>query len=386
MKAIVTGMIATYPVGGVAWDYGQYALGLERLGFEVYYLEDTGLDAYHPVQREYGQDYRYGIDFLGRSLAALSGALGARWHARTNDGRTHGLAAEDFGDVLAEADLFLNVSGSALMREDYLRCRNKVFIDTDPGFNQLRNFPRWDRNPDWKGTHGYRAHEHFFTYAGLIGTPECGLPALGLDWHATRPPVVLDLWQAQPPGERWTTVMTWRNFPELIEHRGRRYGAKELEFEQVETLPRRTRARLELAVGGTEPPRSRWSSLGWSVVDSHDVSTTMDDYRAYIERSKAEFSVAKNVYVATRSGWFSCRTVCYLAAGLPAVIQDTGYSRYVPCGEGLLAFSSLEEAASGIERVEADYPRHQRAARALAEAHFDSGRVLAEILERVGLG
>jgi hypothetical protein len=385
MKAIVSGMIATYPVGGVAWDYGQYALGLERLGFEVYYLEDTGLDPYDPAQREYGADYRYGLDFLRRSLAALSDSLGARWHARTQDGSTHGLAEDDFRDVLAEADLFLNVSGSALMRDDYLRCRNKVLIDTDPGFNQLRNFPRWDASPNWMGTHGYRAHDHFFTYAALIGTPECELPGLGLQWRPTRPPVVLELWRARPPGERWTTVMTWRNFPELIEHQGRRYGAKELEFEKIEALPRRSGAMLELAVGGTDPPRSRWRSLGWSVIDSHCVSATMDDYRAYIERSKAEFSVAKNTYVATRSGWFSCRTVCYLAAGLPAVIQDTGYSRIVPCGDGLIAFSSLEEAAAALERVEADYPRHQRAARSLAEAHFDSDRVLAELLEGIGV-
>lgn len=386
MKAVVSGMIATYPVGGVAWDYGQYALGLERLGFEVYYLEDTGLEPYDPGQREYGTDHGYGIDFLGRSLAALSDTLGTRWHARTPDGRTHGLPREDFCDLLADADLFLNVSGSALMREEYLRCRNKVLIDTDPGLNQLHNFPRWDANPNWMGSYGFRAHDRFFTYAALMGTPQCELPGLGLHWRPTRPPVVLDLWHSRPPGERWTTVMTWRNFPKPIEHQGRHYGGKELEFERIEALPRRTGAALELAVGGVEPPCNRWRSLGWSVIDSHSVSATMDDYRAYIERSKAEFSVAKNTYVATRSGWFSCRTVCYLAAGLPAVIQDTGYSRIVPCGEGLIAFSSLEEAAAGIERVEADYARHQRAARTLAEAHFDSDRVLAELLDDAGVG
>jgi hypothetical protein len=385
VKAIVTGMIATYPVGGVAWDYAQYALGLERLGFEVYYLEDTGLDAYDPATRAYGGDGRYGAAFLERSLAALSAPLAKRWHLRAADGTIRGLAPEDFRDVLAEAALLLNISGSALVRDDTLRCRNRILVDTDPGWNHFRNYPRWDAQPGWRGTHGWRAHDHFFTYAERIGAPDCVLPTLGIDWQPTRPPVLLDLWRPEPPGERWTTVMTWRNFPESIEYRGRRYGAKELEFDRIETLPGRTAAELEVAVGGSGPPVGRWRSLGWSVIDSHSVSATPEDYRDYIERSRGEFSVAKNVYVATRSGWFSCRTVCYLAAGRPAVIQDTDYSSTIPCGEGLVAFRGLDDAAAGIERVEADYARHQAAARALAAEHFAAERVLGDMLGRIGV-
>jgi hypothetical protein len=385
VKAVVTGMIATYPVGGVAWDYAQYALGLERLGFEVYYLEDTGLDAYDPARREYGGDGGYGAAFLEQSLAALSATLAGRWHLRAADGTTRGLAPGDLGDVLAESALLLNVSGSALVRDEYLRCRNRILVDTDPGWNHFRNYPRWDAQPGWRGTRGWRAHDHFFTYAERIGAPDCALPTLGIDWQPTRPPVVLDLWRPKPPGERWTTVMTWRNFPESIEYRGRRYGAKELEFDRIEALPGRTAARLEVAVGGSGPPVGRWRSLGWSVIDSHSVSATPEDYRDYIERSRGEFSVAKNVYVATRSGWFSCRTVCYLAAGRPAVIQDTDYSSAIPCGEGLVAFRSLDDAAAGIERVEADYARHQAAARALAAEHFAAERVLGDMLGRIGM-
>lgn len=384
MKAVVTGMIATYPVGGVAWDYGQYALGLERLGFEVYYLEDTGLDAYDPDRREYGGDGRYGAAFLAESLAALSPTLARRFHLRASGGATHGVPAEELADVLAEAAVFVNVSGSALLRDEYLGCRNKVLVDTDPGWNHFRNWPRWDARPGWKGTHGWRAHDHYFTYAERIGAPDCALPALGVAWQATRPPVVSDLWAAEPPGERWTTVMTWRNFPETIEHDGRRYGAKELEFDKIEALPRRTASALEVAVGGSGPPRERWRALGWSVVDSHAVSHTPADYRRYIARSRGEISVAKNVYVATGSGWFSCRSACYLAAGRPAVVQDTGWSALVPCGEGLVPFRGPEEAAAGIARIEADYPRHQAAARAVAREHFAAERVLGDMLSRIG--
>jgi len=384
MKAIVTGMVATYPVGGVAWDYGQYALGLERLGFDVYYLEDTGLESYDPEARAYGSAYEYGLAFLQQSLAELSPTLGRRWHARTREGAIHGLPLDDFRDVVAEADVLLNVSGSALMRDDYLPCRNKILIDTDPGLTQMRNFPRWDARPNWMGTHGYGAHDYFFTYAELIGTPHCSLPTLGLAWQPTRPPVVLDLWRPKPRGERWTTVLSWREL-EPIEYQGRRYGGKEMEFEKIEALPRHTAAPLEIAAGGNAPTE-HWRALGWSVIDSQSVSARATDYRSYLEGSRGELSVAKNTYVATHCGWFSCRTACYLAAGRPAVIQDTGFSRLYSCGDGVVAFLDLAGAAAGLERIQADYARHQRAAREFAEAHFASEVVLGSLLERIGVG
>jgi hypothetical protein len=385
MKAVVAGMIASYPVGGVAWDYGQYALGLERLGFEVYYLEDTGWQTYDPVTGCYGDDCSYAVRFLGETLAQLSPALGRRWHLRNMDGRAFGIPAEEFAEVVAGADLFLNVSGGTLLRDEYMLCRRKVLIDTDPGWNHFRNYPRWDANPVWHGSRGYRAHDHFFTYAERIGRPVCVLPSLGIDWKPTRSPVVRDCWRAEPPGDTWTTVMTWKNFAETITRDGVVYGTKEMEFGRVEELPRRTRARLEVAVGGADPPRERWRSLGWSVVDSQSVSVTPDDYRSYIQRSRGEFSVTKNVYAATESGWFSCRSVCYLAAGRPVVVQDTGFSDFIPTGRGLFAFTDIEGAARGINAVEADYPAHQEAAREMARTYFDSDRVLGELLSRVGL-
>lgn len=386
MRAVVTGMIASYPVGGVAWDYGQYALGLERLGFEVYYLEDTGWQTYDPVAGRYGADPTYAVRFLGESLAGLSPTLGRRWHFRNMDGRTYGISAAEVAEVVAGADLFLNVSGGTLLRDEYMPCRRKVLIDSDPGWNHFRNYPRWDANPNWNGSHGYRAHDFFFTYAERIGRPGCALPSLGLDWKPTRPPVVRDCWRPEPPGDTWTTVMTWKNFAETIEYGGVVYGTKEMEFARVEELPRRIGARMEVAVGGADPPRQRWRDLGWSVLDSQAVSVTPNDYRSYLARSRGEFSVAKNVYVATNSGWFSCRSVCYLAAGRPVVVQDTGFSEFLPTGRGLFAFSDLEGAVRAVEAVESVYASHQEAAREVARAHFDSDRVLGDLLGRVGLG
>jgi hypothetical protein len=385
VRAVVTGMIAAYPVGGVAWDYGQYLLGLERLGFEVFYLEDSGEPAYDPVRRTYDADASYGVAFLERSLAGLSPGLERRWHFRGADGSTSGLDAGELAGIVRSADLFLNVSGGCLLRDEYAASRRKVLIDTDPGRNHFVNYPREDAGRGWPGTRGFRGHDVFFTYAERLGQADCPLPDFGLPWQPTRPPVVPDRWRPEPPGERWTTVMGWDNFRRPLEYRGRAYAGKEPEFERVEGLPRLCRAPLEVAVGG-DPPADRWRGLGWSVIDSHAVSLTADDYRHYVQRSRGEFGVAKNVYAATRCGWFSCRTVCYLAAGRPAVVQDTGFSEFLPTGSGLLAFSDPGGAAEALAAVEADYPRHAEAARAVALRYFSSDVVLADLLTRIGLG
>jgi hypothetical protein len=383
VRAVVTGMIATFPVGGVAWDYGQYALGLERLGFEVWYLEDTGVYSYDPRRGLYTEDFSYGVEFLQDSLASLSPALADRWFVRGFDGTPFGAREVDVPDLVAGADIFLNVSGGCVLREEYLPNRCKILIDTDPGWNHFVVFPR-DRVP--AGACGFRAHDVFTTYAGLIGRPECALPTFGLEWHPTRPPVVADRWHARPPGECWTTVLSWgNNYGREFEHGGATYGSKEPEFMKIESLPGRVTAKLEVAAGGLEPPVERWRSLGWSVRDSDTVSATLGDYQCYVEGSRGEFSVAKNAYVATGSGWFSCRSACYLAAGRPVVVQDTGFSELLDTGTGLVPFSDLNGAASALTAIERDYDEHSQAARAIAEEQFDAAVVLGELLERAGV-
>ena len=386
MKAVVTGVIATYPVGGVAWDYGQYALGLEQLGFDVWYLEDSGLAGYDPSRRSYSEDPSYGVDFLATSLASLSPTLGRRWHYRTLDGWSAGIDRAEMLSIVEEADVFVNISGMCLLRDEYLVSRRKVLIDTDPGWNHFVVFPKADRGELWPGTSGFRAHDHFFTYATGLGRPGCPLPDLGIEWHATRPPVVLDRWSPSPPGTTWTTVMTWDNYGAPIEHDGVSYGSKESQFAAIDQLPAFVDAPFELAVGGIGAPRDHWRSLGWSVVDSTEVSVTIDAYRDYVSSSRGELSAAKNVYVATRSGWFSCRSVCYLAAGRPVVVEDTGFSANVPTGEGILAFSTFDEAVAAVRDVEAHPDIHGAAARAAAEQHFSSDAVLGELLDRAGVG
>jgi hypothetical protein len=387
MKAIVTGMIATYPMGGVAWDYCQYAAGFERLGLDVYYLEDTGVPscAYNPATETFEEDAAYSAAFLAQSLAAFSPTLGRRWHYRSPDGATFGLSEAEFQDVAAEADVLINVSGGTLLRDSYRRCPKKVFIDTDPGWNHFVIFSRWDAKRRDERPLGFRSHDYFFTFAERMGEADCVLPDLGLRWLTTRHPVLPDLWEPRPPGERYTTLMMWNTYGKPVEYGGVRYGSKEVEFEKIEALPGRVPAPLEVAVNGDDAPRERWRSLGWSVVHGAITSRTTEAYRLYVAGSRGELSVAKNIYVATRFGWFSGRSADYLAAGRPVIVQDTGFPEHVPTGEGVLTFSDSDGAASALERIEADYRHHERRVREMAETYFDSGLVLGKLLSEIGL-
>jgi hypothetical protein len=386
MKAVVTGMIGTFPLGGVAWDYCQYAVGLERLGFEVYYLEDSGDETYVyvPSTDTFEINPDYGAAFLQQSLAGFSETLANRWHFRSSEHHTYGMSVEDFADVAADADVLINVSGASLLRDAYRRCRRKVFIDTDPGWNHFRTFPRWDAKPVAERSLGYRSHDYFFTFAERFHQPDCPLPDFGLKWHPTRHPVLPDRWAPLGTGERYTTLMSWNTYREPVEGAGTTYGSKEAEFGKIERLPGRVDSRLEVAVNG-DVPKERWQKLGWSVVRGATVSRTVQTYHDYVAASRGELSVAKNIYVATNSGWFSGRSACYLAAGRPVILQDTGFSDLLPVGEGLLTFSNVEEAAAALDRVESDYASHARRARELAESYLDSALVLGELLSTVGL-
>ncbi|HYO50573.1 MAG TPA: glycosyltransferase family 1 protein, partial [Chloroflexia bacterium] len=217
-----------------------------------------------------------------------------------------------------------------------------------------------------------------------IGRPDCTVPTLGMDWLPTVPPVVPDLWQwaAPAPDASFTTIANWQAYGSVT-YEGERYGQKDEEFMRFISLPRATSQKLELALSGASASVvEHLRASGWAVRDaSRPVGTDLEAYRLYISHSRGEFSVAKNAYVKTCSGWFSDRSVCYLASGLPVVLQETGFSDWLPTGMGVLPFSTLEEAADCIRRVNADYAAHQRAARELAEEVFSHEVVLPRLLE-----
>lgn len=368
MKIVVAGIIARYPYGGVTWCSLMYLLGLRALGHEVCYLEDTGECIYDPEQNALSTDPSYGTRYIHQALEPFG--LGDRWSFVNYDGVHHGASRDTVRQWCREADLFINLSGGSwFWRDEYAAIPRKVFIDTDPVFTQLA----LAKGDAWY-VRFFETFDRVFTFGANIGTPACAIPTGGLTWHKTWQPVVLDQWvPAVPPGEAFTTVMTWR-----IESFADVDANKDREFMKVIDLPSRTTVPLHLAVNG---PQELLRRHGWQTVDAMSVSRSLWDYRAFLHRSKGEFAVAKHAYVAHRSGWFSDRTECYLASGRPAVVQDTGWSAHLPSGEGLLAFSTADEAVEALERVVADYGRHALSAAEVAREHFEASRVLTRLLQ-----
>lgn len=383
MRAVVAGAIGTYPVGGVAWTFGAWLRGFARLGYETWYLEDTGLEGWDPDRGDMAVDGRYAARYLAGALPLVAPSVGDRWHLRAADGTRHGASPERLRRAVAGADVLVNLSAMLMLREEYRDGPAAVLLDTDPGHNHFAVWPRWDRGEGWPGVASWRDHDVFCTYATNLAGPGCELPTFGLGWHRVVPPVDPAAWPAPPLGDRWNTVMSWANYAAPIEHAGRTYGSREREFPKIEALPARVDVPLEVAVGGggVGAPVERWRAAGWSVVDAGGVSAWPAQFRDYVLAARAEVAVAKHVYAATRSGWFGDRTTCYLAAGRPAVVQDTGFATHLPVGEGLLAFDDLDGAQAAIDAVEADPARHAEAARHLAETTFSAERVCARVAE-----
>lgn len=375
LRIIVTGLIAAYPLGGMAWHYLQYVLGLARLGHDVYYWEDSGRAPYNPVEGGRSGDCTYNVDYLARVMARFE--LADRWaYSFAEQGPWFGLSDQRRAEVVGSADLLLNISGSLDRPEKYRQVRRLAYVDTDPVFTQLKLA---------RGHAGLcarvPAHDLHFSFGECMADFR---PATGQRWRPTRQPVVLSEWRPGGPHRGvYTTVMNWTSYkPET--HGGRTYGHKDVEFLRFVELPRQVApAALEVAgaAGRMEQmPRDLLTRAGWRVVDPAAVCPDPDGYRHYLESSKAEWSVAKSGYVQGRSGWFSERSACYLAAGRPVVVQDTGFSAVLPVGEGIVPFTTPEEAVAAIREVEGNYPRHAKAGRAIAAEYFDSDRVLTRLI------
>jgi hypothetical protein len=386
LRIIVAGMAAQYPVGGVAWDYLQYAVGLARLGHDVVYHEDTWCWPYDPLQRAMVDDWSYSAAYLDDFFARYAPELSDSWHYLHLHETSCGMSRATFDGFAKSADLFINVSGGSFFPDALSPACVKLFLDTDPGYNQiiLSERPRWSENVD-RWCAGVRAHDRHFTYAENFGNPDCTMPSAGIAWRKTRMPVIPELWQvraeAVTPRAPWSTVMTWNVFKGKLEYRGVEYHGKAEEFAKIADLPQRFTQPFRIAVGGTEAPLAALAAHGWRAEDGPAATLTPQNYQDYLAASRGEVSVAKNVYVALRTGWFSTRSACYLAASRPVVVQDTGFSNILPTGRGLHAFATADEAGVAIAAVEADYDAEMQAAREVALAHFDARVVLPRLIE-----
>lgn len=389
LRIAVTGLAATYPLGGVFWDYMQYVLGLHRLGHEVLYIEDTGKWCYDPTSYTFLENGAKNAAYLAKHIEMLDSRLSDCWYFRDGTGQSFGKSWEWVRDFCRTADLFLHISASCWMRDEYLGVSRVAFVDSDPIYTQA-SVPGYLDNSISDEARSrvdkLLAHDVFFTFAENIGKPDCLIPTELFHWIPTRQPIVPDCFEGAivTPNQRrrlLTTVASWEPAEKGPVVAGVPYYGKSVEFERFMQLPHFSSLPIELALSG-RVPRQQLQDHGWLMVDALGISYDPWVYRNYLANSLGEWSVAKNAYVRSRSGWFSCRSACYLALGVPVIVQDTGFAGYIPTGEGIQSFATMEQAVEAIEKLRTDPDRHIRAALELARECFDSDKVLNALIEQ----
>ena len=380
LTILLSGMIASVPrQGGATWAILQYLLGFKRLGYNVHFIEPVEEAALRPAGVPLARSDN--AAYFRRVMAEFGmGESSTLLLAGTQ--RTVGIPYERLREIARRADVLVNISGlltdEALTEDIPLR----TYLDLDPAFTQL-----------WHVAEGidmrFAAHNRFVTVGQAIGDPDCEVPTCGLKWVTTPQPVVLERWPAGhiTTHDALTTVANWRGYGS-IEHEGVFYGQKAHSWRQFFSLPALSEERFAPALA-IHPEESKdlaaLRANGWRLIDPERVTQTPAGYQCFVRGSKAEFGIAKSGYVASRCGWFSDRSVCYLASGRPVIAQETGFSRFLPVGAGLFAFHTIDEVLASIEALNGDYDRHARAARAVAEEYFDSDRVLERLLNVLGV-
>ena len=376
---LFSGMIAADPhQGGATWAVLQYLLGLQRLGHEVCFIEPIQEAALQPKSTDLAASknakyFREVVSAFGlekNSTLLLAGTQ-----------RTVGLPYEDLLQIARRADVLINVSGMLVDAALIEQIPRRIYLDLDPAFVQL-----WHEVS--KIDMRLEGHTHFVSVGQAIGRRGCRVPICGRDWIPTLPPVVLEEW---PAGENithnaFTTIANWRGYGS-IEYEGRHYGQKAHSLRPFFSLPTRTTERFELALSihpGEEKDLAALKENGWQLIDPAEVAATPASYRDFVRGSKAEFGIAKSGYVVSRCGWFSDRSACYLASGRPVIAHDTGFSDFLPTGEGLHAFTTIDDALTSIDELKRDYKKNSSTARALATEYFNSETVLSRLLEKTG--
>ena len=393
-KIIVLGFMGGMPIAGVIWQHIHYIVGLQRLGHEVWYVEDTLNYPYDPVAFNVSDDYSYAVQTLA-CLAKDHGFEG-RWAycARyKKPSECAGMTLEALRTLYQEADCALNICGSHDMNDDLRTIRHLIYVESDPGVEQIKI------DKEIKGaeseTIGYlKEHHHLFTFGENIGTADFAVPTHGFSWLTTRQPVVTDLWCAgneapvPDPDAMFTTICNWSTSGKKdIEWRGsNNLWSKSLEFLRFVEAPKLSGEPFEMATDIKKAEEKEiFERNEWKLVLPHDLSVDWNGYRDYIRNSKGEFTCAKDQYVRLNTGWFSDRTACYLAAGRPVITQETGFSAFYGGKEGLLSFSTMEQIVDAVAAIRADYRKHSRAALAIAREIFEAEKVLKSLLDRAGV-
>ena len=387
-KIAVLGFMAGMPIAGVVWQHVHYIVALQRLGHEIYYIEDTTRWPYDPVTYTVTADHSYATKTLAK-LAAQFGFEG-RWSFCARylpDSPCAGLPKSKIVELYREADAILNLCGSHEFNEDLLSSKCVIYVESDPGVEQIMI------DKDERECIDYlRKHHTLFTFGESIGTNAFPVPLHGFAWKPTRQPVVTEFWKTDwlsPKSAVFTSVANWSTSGiKDIEWRGENYfWSKSLEFLKFVEAPARSGEEFELATTiRDEAVCELFLKNRWRLADPHSLSMDYNLYKAYLQNSKGEFTVAKDQYVRLRTGWFSDRSACYLASGRPVITQETGFTRhYDGRKRGLFAFQTLDEIVEAVREINADYKTHCRAAFEIAAEFFEAEKVLASLLGRIGI-
>lgn len=389
MRIIVGGFLGIIPAGGVTWDYIQYPLGLSLLGHDVYYVEDTRL---YPIYQKAGSNWDDSSSCINHLKQVMTYfGMNDKWAYRDEaTGKVFGLTEKKIKEICVSADVFINISCSTFLRDEYLKIPARILIDTDPMFTQIQYLSQQMFTPGRSTLREMiNGHNYLFTFGENIGARDCKIPDCGLRWLPTRQPVALNYWKTKSntsaSHNSFTTLMNWTAGKTLL-YENELWGQKDLEFNKIMNLPARIdNVKLSIVVnqtGGTAPTfsKSAVENAGWKILNPDLAAGNWLAYQKFIQDSSGEFSVAKQTYVKANTGWFPCRSACYLATGKPVVTQETGWSRFIPQGLGLLAFTDIESAAANLMEVINNPHKHIKAARNIAEEYFNSDKVLTRLL------
>jgi hypothetical protein len=382
-KIIVSGILFWFPLAGVTYQFLHYLLGLRRLGYDPYYIEDSSRWVFDP-------DLNYVTHDAGKNVGAVAPILEAygfqgRWAFRGayEGGRCYGMSELEIAQMYRDADALLNVTGAQELREEHMAIPRRIYVETDPVASQIKV-----TQGDPKILQLLSGHDCHFSFGENFGRPDCRVPLERFQWQTTRQPVALDLWDQvfQDRGGAYTTIGIWKHRHNEVVYQGETYyWSKDREFYRFIDLPRRRTAPFELATQVEDDVRAVLEANGWGIHDPYRISGDCELYRSYIQNSRAEFTVAKDQNIRLRSGWFSDRSACYLAAGRPVVTQDTAFSAALPTGRGLYSFQTMEEILGAVDSIESDYEGNCRAAREIAAEYFDAEKVLGSLMRRAGL-
>ncbi|MDQ3179352.1 MAG: hypothetical protein M3Q33_02410 [Acidobacteriota bacterium] len=393
LRIIVGGYIGLMPVGGLTWHYVQYPVGFAELGHDVFYIENTRCYPIYQKEVSKWDDCSLSVEYLSKVMDFFG--MSERWAYRdVASGKCFGLPLEKVQEIINTADILVNVSCSTSMSDELQRIPVRILLDTDPMFVQIQLV-----KPQKIGTGNpgmremVKASNYYFTFGENIAAQDCHIPTGGLKWHPTRQPICLKYWNADSlkatSSGALTTVMNWAAAKRL-RYEGEFWGQKNVEFKKYLSLPKlvpevqMTVAVTQAAKTGTSAfPIEKAEAKGWQVLDPEVCAGNWISYQNFIENSLGEFSVAKEIYVKARTGWFSDRSACYLASGRPVIAQETGWSKFIPTGKGVFAFDNQQSAVEAIREVTNEPEKHSLAVREIAKEFFDSKKVLKALLEKV---